>query len=367
MKTETIILNNFTLSYPLEKVTNLEDILFIDIETTGFLSSNSSIYLIGCAYYSNGNWLIKQFFATSLEEERQLLSSFFDFAARFKFIIHFNGNTFDLPFINNRAEKYELHNPLIDMEGIDIYKRIHTYKNMLKLNDCKLKSIEQYLGINREDRYSGGELIQVYNDYLASYDYELYHDLLLHNAEDMKGMLEILPILSYYDMFNSKLTAVKVSASYYKDINGISHEELVIGVTLPNTLPVPISFFGQGCHYKAEGNVGTLIVPMYNEELKYFYANYKEYYYLPTEDTALHKSIASFVDKEFREQAKASNCYTRKMGTFLPEWDLIVEPFFKRDYESTDLFFELTENIKKDRAIFSKYASHVINKIAFQK
>ena len=34
MKTEEIILNNFTLNYPLERLAPLDKILFFDIETT---------------------------------------------------------------------------------------------------------------------------------------------------------------------------------------------------------------------------------------------------------------------------------------------------------------------------------------------
>ena len=43
MKTEEIILGNFQLKYPLERLAPLDQILFLDIETTGFLSSGSSI------------------------------------------------------------------------------------------------------------------------------------------------------------------------------------------------------------------------------------------------------------------------------------------------------------------------------------
>ena len=59
MKTEEIILNNFQLKYPLERLALLSDILFLDIETTGFLTGSSSIYLIGCAYYEDGNWKLR--------------------------------------------------------------------------------------------------------------------------------------------------------------------------------------------------------------------------------------------------------------------------------------------------------------------
>ena len=43
MKTEEIILGNFQLKYPLEHLAPLEQILFLDIETTGFISSESAI------------------------------------------------------------------------------------------------------------------------------------------------------------------------------------------------------------------------------------------------------------------------------------------------------------------------------------
>ena len=48
-------LDNFFISYPLNKLAPLERILFLDIETTGFAAKSSYLYLIGCAYYRGGN------------------------------------------------------------------------------------------------------------------------------------------------------------------------------------------------------------------------------------------------------------------------------------------------------------------------
>lgn len=366
MKTEEIILNNFTLNYPLERLAPLAKILFLDIETTGLSASGSQLYLIGCAFYREGNWQIKQWFAQSPEEEPELIKAFFTFAEEFSYLMHYNGNTFDLPYLKQKLRQYELPYSFDDFDGIDIYRRITPYKNFLKLPNCKQKTIEYYLGIEREDTYTGGELINVYNDYLSSHDFNLYHLLLLHNSDDMKGMLEILPILSYYDLFNCNIKARKVQANYYNDIHGISRKELLMKLVFSSPLPVSVTSMAKGCHFKGEGHEGTLIIPIYEEELKYYYANYKDYYYLPTEDTAMHKSIASFVDKEYREQATAANCYTRKFSTYLPQWDILVEPFFKREYKTNDLFFELTDEIKKDRQLFSDYASHVLNIMAVQ-
>ena len=98
--------------------------------------------------------------------------------------------------------------------------------------------------------------------------------------------------------------------------------------------------------------------------MKYFYASYQDYYYLPEEDTALHKSVATFVDKDHRTQATAATCYTRKQSSYLPQWDTVFEPLFRREYRSTDLFFELTDDMKRDRNAFNKYASHIISMLA---
>lgn len=353
-------LENITLSYPLKSIAPLEDILFIDIETTGFTAKTSNLYLIGCLYY-DGAFKTKQFFAEQFSDEKELIEEFFNFAKDFKTLIHFNGNNFDLPFILGKCKEHSLDYNFDSFEGIDIYKRIAPYKVFLKLENCKQKTIESFLGIHREDKFTGGDLIGIYKDYVTTHDEDSKKFLLLHNFEDVKGMLEILPALSYVDLFTKDLTVTKVSASYYEDESGATHSEITMTIDLPTELKVPVSFLYDRCYFSGASKQGMLRVPLYEEEMKYFYANYREYYYLPDEDIALHKSVAAFVDRDHREQAKANNCYTRKFAKYLPEWDAMIEPFFKRDYDSKELFFELTDERRTDRNLFNGYSSHVLN------
>ena len=352
------------LNYPLEKIAPLNKILFLDIETTGFTPKSSSLYMIGTAYCEEGKWYVKQWFANGYEEEAEILSAFFNFARSYTHLIHFNGNNFDLPYLLQKCRQYDLPYHFNDFEGIDIYRRISPYKSFLRLPNCKQKTLEQFLGLEREDTYSGGELIGVYHTYVKTpTDYGL-QALALHNADDIKGMLQILPLLSYYDLINELPRPKKVQANYYHDINGERHQELLMKLTLPSPLPRPLSGTAEGCYFKGEGPEASLRVPLYEEEMKYFYSNYKNYYYLPEEDTAIHKSVSSYVDKKHRVQATASTCYTRKLSTYLPQWDILFQPFFKRKSEDRDIFFELTEEMKKERRLFSEYAGHIINMIA---
>lgn len=360
MKVFDNILENYVLPYHFKGELPEENLLFFDIETTGFTARSSNLYLIGCAFKEGENWHIKQFFSENTSEEAEIIHAFFELTKNFSHLIHFNGNQFDLPYITQKCEQLSLPYNFDNFSGIDIYKRITPYKYFLKLPNCKQKTIERFLGIDRADMYSGGELIKIYQDYTQNPSEEALNLLVLHNLDDIKGMLQIVPILAYHDLFNEDIKAKKVQINSYSDVNGIMQKELFMKLKVDTNLPVATSFMSNNCYFSGDGETVAIKVPLYEEELKYFYSNYKDYYYLPEEDLAIHKSVATFVDGDCREKATARNCYTRKQSVYLPEWDYVFEPFFKRDYDSKDLFFELTDELKADRSNFDAYAKHIL-------
>lgn len=357
-------LGTFSPKYPLENFCIPHQTLFIDIETTGLSANSSNLYLIGCIYYDtaqiNSEWHTIQWFASNYEDEKEILEAFADFAQNYRYLIHFNGNQFDIPFLTKKFEQHQIAFDFSTFDGIDLYRRIAPYKTFLKLPDCKQKTIEAFLNIHREDTYSGGDLIDIYHDYVISQDAEKEAFLLLHNEEDIKGMLNIITILTIPDLFHNPVKVTKVQANYYNDVNQQKCAEIIMNLRLTTTLPTAISYSANGCYFSGNGTEGKLKVPLYEAEMKYFYSNYKDYYYLPKEDIAIHKSVASYVDKNFREPAHASNCYTRKISSYLPQWDTEFTPFFKRDYDSKELFFELTDEMKTQREEFNRYALHVL-------
>ena len=90
-------------------------------------------------------------------------------------------------------------------------------------------------------------------------------------------------------------------------------------------------------HFSAIDDRGYITVKIINGTFKYFFSNPKDYFYLPLEDKAIHKSIASFVDKNYRKQATASTCYEKFSGEFLPVYSLENDCFLqvlKEDYKS---------------------------------
>ena len=83
-----------------------DDILFIDIETTGLSPRNSEIYMIGLSYCENDSWRIVQLFAEGPAEEGHILKMFAKNFSGHSKVINFNGDRFDLPFLKSKKYYY---------------------------------------------------------------------------------------------------------------------------------------------------------------------------------------------------------------------------------------------------------------------
>lgn len=337
-----------------------EHSIFFDIETTGFSPKQSSLYMIGCAARSEGKICIDQFFAENPSEEKMVISAFLDVLKQYDTIISFNGVGFDIPYLKAKCDFYQLPENLRDYNYLDIFKSVSELKFLLKLPNYKQKSIEAFLGINREDRQTGGELINVYLDYVKNPDEKAYELLHLHNYEDVIGMIDLLPVLSYLELFNGQYAILSTRIDTYHTFTGKTGTELII--TMANDYPVPkrISHKLNDFYLMISQERTSIRVPIFEGELHYFYPDYKNYYYLPKEDMAVHKSVSSYVDKEFREPASAANCYTRKSGSFLPQQRNIMKPEFLKQYRDKTSYFEVTDDFCSSDIMLRRYVDHIL-------
>lgn len=352
-----------------------EEVLFFDIETTGFSPRGASVYLIGCAYFTRDIWRCRQYFAESPAQEAEILKAFTSFAASFTHFIHFNGTTFDIPFLQAKCKRHNLV-PFAPASHCDIYKRISPYKNMLHLPGCRQKQLEEFIGLQREDPFNGGQLIALYHAYGESRDERLFEVLLLHNHNDLAGMLQLYAIMAVPALFEEGGFAVEEALLQNAEhLEGAPCREFLFRLTAKMPLPVPLSCHGtsgilKSCFLSGRGQQVLIKLPVWEGEMKYFYKDYKNYSYLPAEDQAIHKSVAVYVDKSQRMPATAATCYTRKSGRFLPcfgetgpdipkfkqehgekqEWFLLDEPFLENEDRQRDYAGEvLTAFTKKTR------------------
>lgn len=170
-------------------------VCFLDIETTGLSRIYNSIYLVGILYFENNRWKLTQILADSLMEENSLLNELMEFISPYNEIITYNGDSFDIPFINERAKKYTLPEIISKEYSTDLYRIVKNNKHILNLDNLKLKSLERYLGIYREDIYTGKECIGFYLDYTKTKNINQAAKVLKHNFDDLYYMLDIMKIL----------------------------------------------------------------------------------------------------------------------------------------------------------------------------
>lgn len=335
----------------LDTAASLDKILFFDIETTGFSPDSAQIYLIGCLYCNSAaetpSWQMVQWFAEKPEDE-PLLRSFFAFLKPCKALISYNGDAFDLSFIRSRCRLYHLDCPLSEVQSIDLYRKIRPWKEALSMPALKQKAVEAFLSIRREEDFTGRQLIAAYQDYCCAPKNALLSLLLLHNREDLCGLAQILPLLIYTKLpsLSFFLTGHSIEETTKTgEGNGLS---LKLYYQSPVLFPVP--FHLEGPFFAIDGNDEQILVtlPVYCGEMKYFYPDVQNYYYLPFEDMAVHKSVGSYVARDARKKATPKTCYTRKTGQFFPQPENLYLPAFQHAYKSRPCYAEYSAECFSD-------------------
>ncbi len=323
-----------------------ERIVFWDIETTGFSRQYDSIYLMGYFYWEGHQPYIEQHLAASTAEEIQLLELFLEKLGEFDAVVSFNGDTFDIPFVKERLRQMRVSGDLSEFRSVDLYKQYRPYASFFGWENCKLKSIECFLDLERRDTMTGGELIEVFYEYSRTDDSQLEKTLLLHNYEDILN----LPSLLQIDAYIRFLRECPVSGIRLEPGDG---ENLKLGFLMEEGAPLKLDT----CFCPQKKSVPMrletdcqkpmidLTVPFCQDTLRYYLPNYKEYYVLPS-GNLLHKSVDTPPQKK---TATRGECFIPKTGVFLPvpkpaSWQGLHP--FQRDYKEKVYYYEL-EELKK--------------------
>lgn len=284
----------FTDCHPKEKT------LFFDIETTGLSAKSSFLYLIGCIYYEKDQWHMIQWFNNDSESEELMLQNFLLLVSNYDTLIHYNGKRFDLPYLIERCNHFHLKDTFSNLNQIDFYQVAKAYRSILCLSSLSQHSVEQFFQLNRTEFQSGEDLIVAYYIYLKSNNLHQQQQLLIHNQDDLIGLLTISNLYSFQMIKNGNYT---ISNWELKD--HIIRVQLEFQGLLPHIIKN-----NDYCQMEIENNTLVLSIPIINGRIRNYYSNYKDYYYLPAEDMAVHKKLSTYVSKYAKEKATPDTCYT---------------------------------------------------------
>lgn len=183
-----------------------ENEIILDIETTGLDSSSDQLVLLGIIAYENEKCYIKQYFAEDNQEEKRLLEIYLNLVMD-KTIINFNGDIFDIPFLNNRLVANELFPVFPD--SYDILKEISSKRKFFVFESMKLIDLEKKIGIFRDDpsRY---KVISKLTDDIIKRDKP--KPIMIHNENDLIATEKLANISDYFNeelsinLSNNKIT-----------------------------------------------------------------------------------------------------------------------------------------------------------------
>lgn len=320
---------------------SLLDLLFFDIETTGLSPKTSHVYLIGLIQYNPDAscFEMTQYLAESEEpsEEIQVLESFCRVALTKNCLVHFNGSSFDLPFLKHRCKALHLTESLSQLSSLDLYRELLSMPAFFRqMPDHKQKSFELLTGYPREDQLSGKEMITAFQEYAKTKDSSTLNLLFLHNEDDLKGMLALTSLGSLKQLLNDPCQITDVQEMQEPNLDGAMETKLLFSLSLETPVPVTLSANAGFCYITVTKNKAKIKMPLYEGTLRYFYPDYKNYYYLPFEDEAIHKSIAAYLEPSHRQKATAATCYKKISGKFLYAPGAPDLPLLKENYRSRE-------------------------------
>ncbi|MFX1235383.1 MAG: ribonuclease H-like domain-containing protein [Promethearchaeota archaeon] len=186
----------------------LEDLLFLDIETMG--TYNSPIIIIGIGFFRNQTFEIHILFARDFSEEITLLEHFKnEIIPHFKCFVTYNGKSFDIPYIANRFLYYFDNNPMITDQDTP-YEDFNTKFHHIDLyHNCRRKFKEDFEGFTLTNMEK--ELLDIKRNLdipgvLAGFFYKKYLEDPFRNGGLIKKVIEH----NYYDIYSMPLLLHKL-------------------------------------------------------------------------------------------------------------------------------------------------------------
>lgn len=164
-----------------------EDILVLDLETTGLSRSGILAFMIGLGYYEGEVFTVEQIFLPDPDAEVNSFDRLIELIKSKSLLITFNGKTFDVPVLESRLLYHQIWLNLRAMEHLDL---LHIARRLWKnkLPSCALETIEFYvLGHIRDKELDieGSEIPQTYFNFLMNGDPELIKRIFIHNHHDI--------------------------------------------------------------------------------------------------------------------------------------------------------------------------------------
>ena len=172
--------------------TGLSRVVFLDLETGGL--STSPVFLAGTMHWNGTDFVLRQYFARHYGEEACLLEAVGEMARGFEFLVTFNGKSYDVPFLLNRAVHHGVSVPLPQAHFDILHASRRRWRG--QVDDCRLQTLERHVCRRRRaGDVPSDEVPALYHDFVRNGDPYRLIPVFHHNMLDVITMAEILRAL----------------------------------------------------------------------------------------------------------------------------------------------------------------------------
>jgi len=171
-----------------DAVAAVERPVFFDLETTGFWST--PLFLSATLSLDPGGGVARQRFARNYAEEAAVVEATIEELAGAGAVISFNGKSYDMPFLRNRAAFHRIpfRAPALHLDLLHLCRR--AWKG--RFPDFRLQTLETlFTGGDRDADIPSGDIPALYHDYVRrGFDPRMPH-VFRHNLRDVVTLVRL--------------------------------------------------------------------------------------------------------------------------------------------------------------------------------
>lgn len=270
MKFENIDTNITICSPKYFELESYSDVFFFHTITNGYYWRNSTIIELSLLHLdSNKRWILEKWTLEKESDEYDMLKAFSDKLNSASCLIGFNSNSFHIPYLNNKYKAYDLPNPLVNKHQIDLLKLLKPIGKQLHIS-TKLNELTIFLNLSEE-------------------------------LSEIECVAAFTALFLYQDIFRG---------NFFVNQAEIFGDELLFSCKTEIPFPASVRIHDEEFYLIGENNNLKIKVKMKSAQLKLYYHNHKDYYYIIDENIVIHNSLADTISKDKKRKAKPEECFS---------------------------------------------------------
>ncbi|WP_054742940.1 hypothetical protein [Cellulosilyticum ruminicola] len=163
--------------------------------------------------------------------------------------------------------------------------------------------------------------------------------ILAHNLDELKSLLLFYKV--YHMLYHLKRFNITLKHQTSPDATWLD-----LDFDLPFSFETSFVFKLENLTLQVFKGVATLSItlPLYHTSLKKALIPIKDYYYIPSQNQLMHKSLAIFIPTELKRKATKNECFVEKSDTYFKLYTTFKAPIELWYDDAKNFYYPYTDD-----------------------